>query len=247
MLNLISQLKQRDNAMKNASLVWLGHSTFQITTPSGKVVLVDPFLSGNPQLSEELKTPSQVDAIFLTHGHEDHVGDTLDLASRFDCPVYGIVELVGVLQSHGLKREQAVGFNKGGTVHFDDVSVTMVHAQHSSSFRGEYAGEATGLVFRVHKAWTFYHMGDTNAFADMELIAEVHEPDVVAVPIGDHYTMGHVEGALAVELVEPTIAVPCHYGTFPVLTGDAAEFKRLVERDTQTNVQILGVGEAVVL
>lgn len=232
--------------MKSSTEIrWLGHSAFSMTLPSGKHLLIDPFLLQNPSTPEEFKKQTHVDAIFLTHGHEDHVGDTLEIAKATGCKVFGMVELIGLLRKHGLSDAAAVGFNKGGTVTFDDVSVTMVHAQHSSSYAGEYAGEAAGLVFKVEKDITFYHMGDTNAFTDLEWIGEFYQPDLVAVPIGDFYTMGPAEAALAVELLNPARVTPIHYGTFPVLTGDPAEFKTLVERDSDAVVVIPKPGELV--
>lgn len=229
----------------NTLITWLGHSAFSMVLPSGRTVLVDPFLSGNPLTPEALRKPEHVDAIFLTHGHEDHVGDTLEIASRTGCRVFGQVELIQLLIADGLKENQAVGFNKGGTVRFDDMAVTMVHAQHSSAYRGRYAGEAAGLMFKIDKDITFYHMGDTNAFSDLELLSEMHEPDLVAVPIGDFYTMGPVEAALAVEMLDPSRVVPIHFGTFPVLTGDPLEFKRLVERDTDARVLLPEPGNSL--
>ncbi|MFO7799163.1 MAG: MBL fold metallo-hydrolase, partial [Rhodohalobacter sp.] len=121
---------------------WLGHSAFRLASPSGKIIYIDPFLSQNPNTPEEHKSPDDIDFILLTHGHEDHVGDTLDLAEKTGCKVVAQVELSHLLKKHGLKEEQRVEFNKGGSVHFDDFSVTLVNANHSSSFQGDYAGEA---------------------------------------------------------------------------------------------------------
>jgi L-ascorbate metabolism protein UlaG (beta-lactamase superfamily) len=223
---------------------WLGHSAFKLVSPNGTKILVDPFLSGNPTTPDEYKQQDDVDFILLTHGHEDHVGDTLDIAEQTGCKVVTMVELSRLLVGkHGLDEDQAVEFNKGGTVSFDDFSVTMVSANHSSSFQGDYAGEPAGLVISFYDDITFYHLGDTNIFYELELYGELYEPDIVAVPMGDHYTMGPGEAAMACDLLQAEYAVPIHYGTFPPLTGDPEDFKKYTEKSTDTEVWIPEVGE----
>ena len=148
---------------------WLGHSTFRIISPNGHIIYIDPFLSQNPSTPKELKKVKEADFIFLTHGHEDHIGDTLEIAAKTGCRVGGMVELMGLLQREGLPEAQSIDFNKGGSVHFDDFSVTMVHANHSSSYKGAYAGEAAGLIFSFENDICVYHMGDTNIFGDLRL------------------------------------------------------------------------------
>lgn len=230
-----------------SNLIWLGHSAFQLTTPNGKVIYIDPFLSGNPKTPEEFKQVSRADYILLTHGHEDHVGDTLDIARETGCKVVGIVELIALLKKAGLAEEQAVEFNKGGTVNFEGFSVTLVSANHSSSYGLAYAGEAGGLIVRVEDDFTFYHMGDTNIFADLEFYGQMYKPDLVAVPIGDHYTMGDFEGALCCELIGAPYAVPIHYGTFPVLSGSPEVFQAHAAESSDTQVLIPAPGERIVL
>ena len=183
---------------------WLGHSAFKFISQSGSIIYVDPFLKDNPSTPEEYKEITEADFILLTHGHEDHVGDTLEIAKNTGCKVVGIVELIGLLQKKGLSEEQAVPFNKGGTVRFDDFSVTMVSANHSSSFDGEYAGDPAGLVLSFEDDLCIYHMGDTNIFSDLALYGELYEPHVVLAPIGDHFTMGPQEAAYAVAFEEMT-------------------------------------------
>lgn len=222
---------------------WLGHSAFRLESPSGKVIYIDPFLSGNPKTPDEFKEPDDVDYILLTHGHEDHVGDTLDIAKKTGCLVLAQVELSHLLKKHGLKDDQAMEFNKGGTVHFDDFSVTLVSANHSSSFGGEYAGEAAGLVLSFVDDICFYHLGDTNIFGDLELYGELYEPHVIAVPMGDHYTMGPQEAAMCCEMIGAEIAVPIHYGTFPVLTGSPEEFLKFTKEYSGTEVLIPKPGD----
>ncbi|MDZ7657920.1 metal-dependent hydrolase [Fodinibius sp.] len=223
---------------------WLGHSAFKFVSPQGTNILVDPFLSGNPSTPDEYKQQDEIDYILLTHGHEDHVGDTLDIAEATGCKVVSQVELSRLLVSkHGLDEEQAIEFNKGGTVAFDDFSVTMVDANHSSSFQGDYAGESAGLVISFYDDITFYDLGDTNIFYELELYGELYEPDIVAVPMGDHYTMGPGEAAMACDLLQADYAVPIHYGTFPPLTGDPEDFKKYTEKSTDTEVWIPEAGD----
>jgi len=222
---------------------WLGHSAFKLISPDGTQILIDPFLSQNPKTPDEFKQPEEVDYILLTHGHEDHVGDTLDIADQTGCNVISNVELSGLLKKHGLEEDQAIEFNKGGTLEFDDFSVTLVSANHSSSFQGEYAGDPGGLVVSFNDDITFYHLGDTNIFYDLELYGELYEPDVIAVPMGDYYTMGPKEAAMCCDLIQANYAVPIHYGTFPVLTGDPNDFKEYTEEDTDIEVWIPSPGE----
>lgn len=227
----------------NIKAWWLGHSAFRVESPTGKVIYVDPFLSGNPSTPDEFKQPDDVDFILLTHGHEDHVGDTLDIAKENNCKVVGQPELLGLLKKNGLSDDLAVEFNKGGSIHFDDFSVTLVNANHSSSFGGEYAGEAGGLILSFENDICFYHMGDTNIFTDLDLYADMYRPHVVAAPMGDYYTMGPQEAAMCIEMLNPKIAIPIHYGTFPVLSGDPEDFKAFTEDYSDADVLIPEAGE----
>ncbi|MEX0995025.1 MAG: metal-dependent hydrolase [Balneolaceae bacterium] len=227
----------------NVKAWWLGHSAFKLESPNGKHIYVDPFLSQNPNTPDNFKEVEEADYILLTHGHEDHVGDTLDIASTTGCKVVAQVELSRLLKKHGLAEDQRIEFNKGGTISLDDFSVTLVSANHSSSFNGEYAGAAGGLVISFHEDLTFYHLGDTNIFADLEYYGELYQPDLIAVPMGDYYTMGPREAALCCELINAEYAVPVHYGTFPVLTGDPADFKKFTEEQSNTEVLIPKAGE----
>ncbi len=222
---------------------WLGHSAFKFVSPKGNIIYIDPFLKDNPSTPDELKEVEKADFILLTHGHEDHVGDTLEIAESTGCKVVGIVELIGLLTDKGLSEDQAVAFNKGGTVRFDDFSVTMVSANHSSSFDGKYAGDPAGLVLSFEDDLCIYHMGDTNIFTDLTLYGELYEPHVVLAPIGDHFTMGPQEAAYAVEMVNPNLAVPIHYGTWPPIDSDPNEFKEVLQEISDVEVLIPDVGK----
>jgi L-ascorbate metabolism protein UlaG (beta-lactamase superfamily) len=211
-------------------LTWLGHATFRLDSPGGKRLYVDPWLSGNPKCPESERQPERVDLIVVTHGHGDHVGDTVDLAKRFGCPVIAQVELRHWLGTQGTPEHPTVpeGPNKGGTVDVDGIKVTLTDANHSSSSEdGTYTGEPAGLVIELEDGFTLYFAGDTNVFMSMQLIGRIYEPDVVVLPIGDHFTMGPREAAVALELLGAKRCVPCHYGTFPILVGTPDELRKL--------------------
>jgi L-ascorbate metabolism protein UlaG (beta-lactamase superfamily) len=226
------------------TLTWLGHAAFRVDTPGGKRIYVDPFLNGNPKCPENEKEPERVDGIFITHGHNDHVGDTLELAKKFNCPVVAPVELRDYLSMLGCEADGAHDPNKGGTVEVAGLEVTLVHAQHSSSYMTDapegsatqweivYTGEPCGLVFDFGpdgdgRAPKLYFAGDTNVFGDMALIARLYAPDVAILPIGGHFTMDPKEAAVACELLDVKRCVPCHYGTFPILAGTPGELREL--------------------
>src|SRR5438105_2536432 len=214
--------------MADATLTWLGHASFRLDTPGGKRIYVDPWLSGNPKCPQNEQEPERVDLIALTHGHSDHVGDTVDLAKRFDCPVVALVELRGWLAGQGLPEDMSQAPNKGGTVTIDGISITLTDAHHSSSGPDlEYLGEPAGLVMELENGFTLYFAGDTNVFGDMSLIGRIYSPDVAVLPIGDHYTMGPREAAVALELLGVVRCVPGHYGTFPLLVGTPDELRKL--------------------
>ena len=213
--------------MADTTLTWLGHAAFRVDTPGGKRVYLDPWL-GNPKCPEEERNPERIDVIGLTHGHGDHVGETVEFAKRFDCPVVAQVELREWLERQGLEPDTTQAFNKGGTVEQAGVRFTLTDAKHSSACPdGTYAGEAAGLIVELGNGTKLYVAGDTCVFGDMQLIGRIYEPDVAILPIGGHYTMDPREAAVALELLGVKRCIPCHYGTFELLARTPEELRKL--------------------
>jgi L-ascorbate metabolism protein UlaG (beta-lactamase superfamily) len=216
--------------MADLTLTWLGHAAFRFDTPGGKRIYVDPFLNGNPKCPESELDPERCDLIVVTHGHGDHTGDAAAIAQRFDCPLVALLELRGWFTGQGVADDGgAHSPNKGGTVDVGGIRITLTDANHSSSTNdGTYAGEPCGVVLELEDGLKLYFAGDTNVFGDMALIARIYSPDVAVLPIGDHFTMGPREAAVAVELLGVKRVVPCHYGTFGLLTGTPERLRELV-------------------
>jgi L-ascorbate metabolism protein UlaG (beta-lactamase superfamily) len=204
-----------------ATLTWLGHSAFRIESDRGKRIYVDPFLTGNPKTPESEKLPERVDVIAITHGHGDHIGDAATLSHGFPkAEIVTQLEVKGWLNDQGANVGSLPGLNKGGSQEIDGIRFTLVNAFHSSSAEdGAYLGESCGIVVRLEDGKTIYFAGDTCVFGDMALIARIYKPDVAVLPIGDWFTMGPTEAAVALELLGNPRCVPCHWGTFPLLTG----------------------------
>jgi L-ascorbate metabolism protein UlaG (beta-lactamase superfamily) len=210
------------------TLTWLGHAAFRLDSPGGKRIYIDPFLQ-NPKCPENERSPERADVIALTHGHDDHVGDTVSMSQQLSPEaVVAQVELKGWLGAQGAKLDAMPGPNKGGTIEAAGCQFTLTNAFHSSSTEdGGYAGESCGIVIELEDRTKVYFAGDTCVFGDMQLIARIYEPDVAVLPIGGHFTMGPREAALALELLGNPRCVPCHWGTFPLLTGTPQKLKEL--------------------
>mgnify|MGYP003490359488 FL=1 len=218
-----------------------GHSVVKIET-QGKTILIDPFINGNSLC--DLKVEDQKpDAILLTHGHNDHVGDTVEIAKQSGALVVAPNELAVYLGWQGIQTHP---MHIGGSRQFDFGKVKFTQAFHGSSYVTEnneiiYTGMPGGILFTT-EGKTIYHAGDTALFSDMKLIGERHPVDVLFIPIGDNFTMGPEDAAYAVSLIKPKIVVPIHYNTFPPIEVDPQVFVNLVE---DANVQVLQPGEYV--
>jgi L-ascorbate metabolism protein UlaG (beta-lactamase superfamily) len=203
---------------------FLGHAAFELTEGDTRI-LVDPFLTGNPKAAVGA---DEVDPthIFLTHGHADHIGDTVDIAKRTGAQVVAIVELANELQEDGV--ENVSDPNIGGTVAFGNVSVRLVPAWHTSTTPKGTVNTPAGLVITVGDT-TVYHLGDTALFSDLQLVKARDNIDVALMCIGGHYTMDRLDAVAAADLVGANTVIPCHYNTFPPIETDADAFKNDVK------------------
>jgi L-ascorbate metabolism protein UlaG (beta-lactamase superfamily) len=233
--------------MRGNKLTWLGHATFRIVTPAGRVILIDPWLTTNPACPEALKKPDRVDVMFITHGHSDHFADVLPLAKQFNPEIVAIVEIGAWLKSKSCSKVH--GLNKGGSIAVGDVEATMVHAVHSSGIEDDgtivYGGDPAGFVIRLPGGMTVYHAGDTAVFGDMKIIGDLYAPDLALLPIGDYYTMSPREAALAIRLLGVKHVVPMHYGTFPILTGRPDTLRDLTLDIAGLEIHALKAGESL--
>jgi len=230
------------------TLTWLGHSTFELVTSKGTVVLFDPWLTGNPKCPEARREVRRLDAIALSHAHGDHSHDLLELARRFGCPVVCAYEAYLYLESKGVKTAAPMG--KGGTQRVADLAFTMVHATHSSGFEDEghvvYGGGEAGFVVTLEDGFRIYFAGDTGPTMDMAVVGELYHPELAVLPIGDHYTMGPREAAWAAGKIGAKWIVPVHWGTFPLLSGTPEALRsELRARGVNAEVVVLEPGVPV--
>lgn len=228
-------------------LTWLGHAAFRITTATGKVVIVDPWVQSNPMCPPELKSFERVDTLLISHGHFDHIADAVELAKKHAPQIVAIYETCVWLQSKGVTNTSPM--NKGGTQKVGELEITMVHAIHSCGIQdGDkiiYGGEASGYVVRLPGGLTVYHAGDTAVFGDMKLIGDLYKPHVALLPIGDHFTMGPREAALAIRLLGVRHVIPMHFGTFPLLTGTPERLREETKDISGLEIHALKPGESI--
>jgi L-ascorbate metabolism protein UlaG (beta-lactamase superfamily) len=208
-------------------ITWYGHSAFRLDF-SDNAVLIDPFFTGNPAFTADPREAMRgVKHIVLTHGHGDHVGDTLEIAKQNEATVTTNYDLCMWLAAKGLQKFNPM--NTGGTTDLGAFTVTMVRADHSSGDIKDgmpiYLGNPCGVIIKARGEPTVWHLGDTDIFSDMALIAEIHQPKVAIVPIGDRFTMSPVTAAIAVKrFIKAETVIPCHYGSFPIIEQTADKF-----------------------
>ena len=249
------------NATGQVTVQWLGHAAFKLTSVGGKVILIDPFITGNPKLPDEQKDLAKlgkIDLILVTHAHGDHVGDGPALAKQHNAPLYGPAGLNDTLLALGeLPKELSPRFNKGGTITplGPGIKITMTRAEHSSEYRWanpktgqteiHVGGEPAGFVIEFENGFKIYHMGDTGLFGDLALIGSYYRPDLVLIPVGGHFVLSPQDAAYATrQILKPKYAIPMHYGTNPNLKGTPEEYIAALGR-SPTRVMNLKFGEVV--
>ena len=202
------------------TITYLGHSGF-VFDDGAHAVAIDPFLTGNP-LAKNKADDVSCQYVVLTHGHADHFGDTISIAKRNDAAVVGAFELCTYCEQQGIAKTEPM--NPRGQISTDFGWVALTQAFHSSSFDGQYMGMPCGAMINIGGV-TIYHCGDTGLFSDMKLLGEIYKPDIAFIPTGDRFTMGPELAGRAAQMIKPKVAVPMHYGTFPMLLPDASAFQ----------------------
>ncbi|MEW6615050.1 MAG: metal-dependent hydrolase [Thermodesulfobacteriota bacterium] len=234
--------------MANTIIKWLSHAFFSITTSRGKVILIDPWVDGNPLCPVKLDDITRADLILVTHDHFDHCGNAADISKKTGGVVIGQPETVGRLKT-GLSLPEGnvifggFGMNIGGSATIDGISVTMTQAFHSSE-----TGSPCGYIIKLENGLTIYHAGDTGIFASMKTLGDIYTIDIALLPIGSCFTMDPIQAAAALKLLRPRRVIPMHYKTFPILEQDASRFVDLAKKEAPAvELIVLEPGEEYVI
>ncbi|MEX2414727.1 MAG: metal-dependent hydrolase [Paenibacillaceae bacterium] len=224
-----------------SKLKWVGHSTVILETNNGLVIVIDPWIKGNP-MNPVKELPGKVDVILITHDHSDHVGDAIELSINTGAKVIAQPETISRLNNEGLPAKNSVKMNIGGTFSAEDFKATMVHAFHTSA-----TGAPTGYMIQIDGK-IVYHLGDTGLFGDLRLFGELYDIDYALIPVGGHFTMDYKHGCIAATLLNAKKVIPTHYGTFPILLQDANLFvDELKSLNHKIEVLVLDLGESIEL
>lgn len=233
------------------SVQLLAFASFKVTTPEGRVILIDPWITGNKLLPEGLSWPEQIDLILITHGHGDHLDTRLvDIVREKSTKVVANPLVRWYLREQGLPDSVLEGMNVGGTISpLEDVEVTMTNAFHVSHVNQPdgkvgYTHATVGFIIRLSDGYTIYFAADTSVFGDMRLIGEIYRPDLAVLPIGDRFTMGPLEASYAIRLLQVKHVIPCHYANFGGMTGTPEALQALIADMPDVQLHVLEAGES---
>lgn len=216
-------------------LTWYGHAAWLINFEKINV-LIDPFLKDNPKSPVKPDGLGKIDFVIVTHSHSDHLGDAYEIVKKKSAKLVSLFENIQNAENEGIPEELLIGMNIGNQVDFGGIKIGFVQAVHSAN--------CTGTVVTGDGA-TIYHAGDTGLFGDMKLIGEMYKPKVAMLPVGGYFTMGPKEAAMAARMIRPEIAIPMHYGTWPIIDSDPREFQDLLKDEMK--VPILKPGESLII
>jgi L-ascorbate metabolism protein UlaG (beta-lactamase superfamily) len=227
-------------------ITFLGHASFKIQSPEGKIIYIDAWLRENPVCPENLKFVSEADVFLVTHGHGDHLDpDLTDISARTGARIVAPAAVNQYLRTKGADKLEMI--NNGGMIEVEGIKVTMTNAFHAANINTPegpaYPHASSGYVVELPSGFRIYHAGDTGLFGDMQLIGDIYHPDVAMLPIGDRATMGPLQASYAARMVHPKVVIPIHYGTFPMLTGTAEEFIDLLSTSPEIEVKPMKPGE----
>jgi len=216
--------------MAGIKIKFLGHAGFKITSLEGKILFIDPWLSGNPLAPVSVDEIDKADFVLVTHDHFDHMGDAPQIIQATGATLICMPETIErLIMKSEIQDSQVIfgmGMNIGGTANLDGISITMTQAFHSAQ-----SANPAGFIIKLENGFTIYHAGDTGVFASMKTLGDIYKPDLAMLPIGNIFTMDPVQAAYAAGLLGAGIVVPMHYGTFPVLEQDPLSFIEIMKKD----------------